>query len=475
VLKVYNTLSKKLEEFKPLEDNLVKIYVCGPTVYDYTHIGHARTYISFDVIVRYLKYKGYNVKYVVNITDIDDKIIRRARELGISPQELARKFEKEFFEDMEALGLLKADYYPRVTDHIEDIIKVVEKLIEKGYAYVVNGNVYYDVTKFPDYGKLSGQTLDQIKAGARIEPDLNKKHPADFALWKKAKEGEPYWNSPWGPGRPGWHIECTVMSMKYLGEQIDIHGGGTDLIFPHHENEIAQSEAYSGKKPFVKYWLHTGYLMIKGEKMSKSLGNIIPVKDFLSKYEPDVLRLLVLSAHYRSPINFTWEKAEQAKSSLERIKRTIERLRRIMTYEKLHIENLSLDEKEVYERVCELRRKFEEAMDEDFNTPKALAEIFEFISYINRKINENKVPGPLARYVHDVLMELLNVFGLLQKFEITGVSAEVKPFIELLVKIRDKARKRKDWETADYIRDELRKLGVILEDTPKGTIWRLSK
>jgi len=475
VLKVYNTLSKKLEEFKPLEDKLVKIYVCGPTVYDYTHIGHARTYVSFDVIVRYLKYKGYRVKYVVNITDIDDKIIRRARELGISPQELARKFEKEFFEDMEALGLLKADYYPRVTEHIEDIIKVVKKLVEKGYAYVVDGNVYFDVTKFPGYGKLSGQTLDQIKAGARIEPDPNKKHPADFALWKKAKEGEPYWNSPWGPGRPGWHIECTVMSMKYLGEQIDIHGGGTDLIFPHHENEIAQSEAYSGKKPFVKYWLHTGYLMIKGEKMSKSLGNIIPVKDFLAKYEPDVLRLLILSAHYRSPIDFTWEKAEQAKSSLERIKRTIERLRRIMTYEKIHVENLSPEEKEVYEKVHELKRRFEEAMDEDFNTSKALAEIFDFISYINRKIDENKVPGPLARYVHDSLMELLSVFGLLQKFEVAEVSAEVRPFIELLVKVRDKARKRKDWETADYIRDELRKLGVVLEDTPKGTIWRLEK
>jgi len=475
VLKVYNTLTKRIEEFEPLEDRLVKIYVCGPTVYDYTHVGHARTYIAFDVIVRYLRYKGYKVKYVVNITDIDDKIIRRARELNISPKELARKFEEEFFEDMKALGLIKADYYPRVTEHISDIIKVVRRLVEKGYAYVAGGSVYFDVTKFPDYGKLSGQTLEQIKAGARIEPDPNKRHPADFALWKKAKEGEPYWDSPWGPGRPGWHIECTVMSMKYLGEQIDIHGGGTDLIFPHHENEIAQSEAYSGKKPFVKYWLHAGYLMIKGEKMSKSLGNIIPVKDFLAKYEPDVLKLLVLSAHYRSPIDFSWEKAEQAKNSLERIKRAVERLRKVMTYERLHSENLSPKEKEIYERVNLLRQKFEEAMDDDFNTPKALAEIFEFISYINKKLDEDLVEGALARYAHDTLMELLNVLGLLQKFREAGVSGDVEPLIELLIKVRDDARKRKDWKTADYIREELRKLGVVLEDTPKGTIWKLAK
>ncbi|RLE59538.1 MAG: cysteine--tRNA ligase, partial [Thermoprotei archaeon] len=318
MLKISDTLSEKKREFKPIEDGIVKIYVCGPTVYDLTHVGHARTYIAFDIIVRYLKYKGYRVKYVVNITDVEDKIIKKARELGISPFEVARMYEEDFFRVVEELNLLRADVYPRVTEHIKDIISVVGRLIDLGYAYVIDGDVYFRVRKFKDYGKLSKQKFEYMLAGARIEVDKRKEDPRDFALWKASKKDEPSWPSPWGPGRPGWHIECTVMALKHLGEQIDIHGGGADLIFPHHENEIAQSEAYTGKRPFSRFWLHTGLLTIGREKMSKSLYNIVPVVEFLKKHSADVLRFMVAQAHYRSQIDFSYEKIEELERALSR-------------------------------------------------------------------------------------------------------------------------------------------------------------
>ncbi len=469
-IKVFNTLSGKLEELKPLKDKLIRVYVCGPTVYDYMHIGHARTYISFDIIIRYLQYRGYKVIYVMNITNIDDKIIRRAKEKNMDPIELANLYEKYFFEDFEKLRLLKPHITPRVTDHIEDIIKVVNKLIEKGYAYVVDGNVYFDVTKFPDYGKLSKQSLDQIKAGARVEIDLRKKHPADFALWKKSKEDEPGWDSPWGRGRPGWHIECSVMSIKYLGEQFEIHGGGTDLIFPHHENEIAQSEAYTGKKPFVKYWLHTGMLRIKGEKMSKSLGNIIPVRDFLKKYTPDVLRLIVALTHYRKPIDFSYDIAEQAKSSLVRFWSFIRRL--TLRIEKATNEGSKYDN-EVLSKLEEMKSKFIEAMDNDFHTPDALATIFSFIGWLSGLLNRKDVilSKTTLKKVLDTILELWGVLGFDTRLPEERLDKSTVKLINLLIEIRDKLRKQRQWSLADYIREKLREMGVYVEDTPYGTYW----
>ncbi|RLE80093.1 MAG: cysteine--tRNA ligase [Thermoprotei archaeon] len=476
MLKITDTLRGTKEEFKPLKDDTVTIYICGPTVYDYTHIGHARTYIAFDVIVRYLKYKGYKVKYVVNITDVEDKIIRKAKELGTTPEKVARTFEKDFFEVSRILNLLPADYYPRVTEHIEDIIKVVQTLIEKGYAYSVDGDVYFDVTKFKDYGKLSKQKLEALMAGARIEVDERKRNPADFALWKRAKEGEPAWKSPWGYGRPGWHIECTVMSIRYLGEQIDIHGGGADLIFPHHENEIAQSEAYTGKKPFVRYWLHTGLLQVKGEKMSKSLGNIISVREFVSKYPPDVLRFIVVSSHYRSPIEFSFEKAEQAKESVGRIHCLLEKLRLMTrTVKSIDIDERSLDGESrfLYEKVNNVVRKFEECMDNDFHTPSALAKIFELVSFLENILYRPKIPvsPEVLRYAYDVLRKLLkDVLGFRLEEKIEDSMAGL---IDVLLEVREKLRLKKDWETADYIRDKLRDMGIVVEDTQEGPIWKV--
>ena len=470
-IKVYNTLTGKLEELKPLsQNNTIRIYVCGPTVYDHMHIGHARTYIAFDIIVRYLKYRGYNVKYVMNITNIDDKIIRRAKELGMNPLELATLYEKYFIEDCRRLRLLKPDIMPRVTEHISDIIEVIEKLIEKGFAYVVDGDVYFDVTKFPDYGKLSKQSLDAIKAGARVEVNERKRHPADFALWKKAKEGEPSWDSPWGKGRPGWHIECSVMSIKYLGEQFEIHGGGTDLIFPHHENEIAQSEAYTGKKPFVRYWLHTGMLRIKGEKMSKSLGNIITVREFLKQFTPDTLRLLVALSHYRKPIDFSYEIAEQVKNSLIRFWSFIIRLRKAI--ERAPITKMPLDD-EILKSIEKMKREFINSMDNDFHTPEAIAAIFNFINKLKRYIvaKEIKVSKSVLEKALSNILELWGVLGFETRMPEERVSKSMLKIIELLIEVRNELRKQKNWELADRIREKLKEVNIYLEDTPEGTYW----
>lgn len=468
VLKVYNTLSHKVEIFQPLENNNVLIYVCGPTVYDYSHIGHARTYIAFDVIVRYLRYKGYDTKYIVNITNIEDKIINRAKKLNEDPKELADKYEKAFFDDMEALGLEKADAYPRVTEHIQDIIKYIQVLVDKDYAYQANGDVYFDVRKAENYGVLSRQSLSDVKAGARVEPNENKKFPADFALWKAAKPGEPSWESPWGNGRPGWHIECSVLSIKYLGPQIDIHGGGQDLIFPHHENEILQSESMTGRKPFVKYWLHTGMLNLKGEKMSKSLGNIFVIGDFLKKYDAETLLFMVLSAHYRSPINFNNRTLNQASRNLERLYITIDKLRKMIGEERP--ETTSQKKFTFLKSLDGYKQEFIKAMDDDFNTPLALTVLFNLARKTNLFINKNPEAnkGSLEKILN-LFLELGGILGLLQK---VVESEELTKEIMALIKERESARAEGDWEKSDRIRAELRQKGIQLEDTQEGVKWR---
>jgi len=457
-----------MEVFKPICDNVVGIYVCGPTVYDYSHIGHARTYIAFDVIVRYLKYKGFEVKYVVNITNIDDKIINRAKELEEDPLKLADKFEEAFFDDVKALGIEQADVYPRVTDHIPEIIKMVQTLIEKGFAYIVNGDVYFDVRKVPDYGRLSHQSLEDVKAGARVDVGKKKRFPVDFALWKSSKPAEPSWDSPWGKGRPGWHIECSVMSMKYLGPQFDIHGGAQDLIFPHHENEVLQSEATSGKKPFVKYWLHAGFLNVGGKKMSKSLGNIIPIGELLEKYNAEELRLFVLSAHYRSPIDFTYENLNQARKNLEKLYNLIHTINTSIRKQKK--EKMVGEEEEFYEKLKKLRQKFIEAMDNDFNTPLALKHLFAILRKTNTYFrSKSDVSKELLNRVLELFSELGNILGILKA--VREAPEELPEELAKLIDEREEARKRKDWETADRIRLHLRQLGIILEDTPEGVRW----
>ena len=480
-LKIYNTLSKTKEIFEPFEPPTVKMYVCGPTVYDLSHLGHARTYVAFDMIRRYLEFLGYSVIYIVNITDVEDKIIRRAQERGVSPFEIAEEYTKEYFKDIEALKIKKADINPRVTEHIEDIIEVVQSLINKGYAYVADGDVYFDILKFSDYGKLSHQSLEELKAGARVDVSEKKKHPADFVLWKKSKEGEPSWNSPWGPGRPGWHIECSVMSMKYLGEQLDIHGGGQDLIFPHHENEIAQSEAYTGKKPFAKYWMHTGLVMVRGERMGKSLGNFVTIKELLEKFDAEAIRFFVLSTHYRSPIDFAWERVEQASNSLERLSNTIENIEVALRESNINyayrLEGLDL---EFYQNLIRSEKKFFNAMNDDFNTPVAISTLFEISSNVNNYLkNSNKPNTALLSRAFNFFMSAGEIFGLFYRFRVKREEKEeydlLQKLVTLIVDIRNEARKRKDWETADKIREQLKELGIVLEDTRDKTIWKIKK
>ena len=462
-LHVYNTLTRKLEPFEPLEPPWVKMYVCGPTVYDSAHIGHAMSAIVFDVIRRYLQYRGYRVVHVMNFTDVDDKIIQRANALGEDPFDLAQRYIDEWFEHVRALNLLPAHYYPRVSLVIPQIIEIVRTLEEKGFAYEVDGDVYYRVRKFTDYGKLSRRNLDEARAGARIAVDERKEDPLDFALWKAAKPGEPSWPSPWGPGRPGWHIECSAMVHYFLGEQIDIHGGGTDLIFPHHENEIAQSEAYTGKKPFVRYWIHNGMLQLRAEKMSKSLGNIITITDFLDEHEADVLRLIVLSSHYRKPLGYDDEVVEDARKALQRLRGGLRppvgRAEEGDAAETLR------------EQVRQARENFVAAMDDDFNTAGALGHIFTLVRAINTARDAGVGGQPFAE-AQATLLELTHTLGLELTAETGAGVADVAPFIEMLVDVRSELRKQKQWDLADRIRDRLAELGVTLEDTPQGTLWR---
>ena len=491
MLKVYNTLGRKKEEFVPVEEGKVKMYVCGMTVYSDAHIGHARTYVAFDIIRRYLQHKGYDVTYVQNITDVDDKIIKAANEQGIEPLQYSAMYAERCLSDMDKLGIGRADIYPKASESIDDIISMIEKIIENGYGYVADGDVYFSVEKFKDYGKLSGQKLEEMKVGARIEPGEKKRSPLDFALWKKAKEGEPYWESPWGEGRPGWHIECSAMSSKYLGLPFDIHGGGHDLIFPHHENEIAQSEAATGRD-FAKYWLHSGMLKVRGEKMSKSLGNIINVRDALQKWDAELLRFFFASYHYRSPADFSEENLEMAGKGLERIRRLKEELEEAAGDER-EVEESKLDEneKEYYDSIALFRKKFEEAMDDDFNTPEAIASIFEFVKDSNRYFMKCSRPNKnLCRYALNTLLELGKVLTLFQEkkeddekdieklVEVVkkhggeAKDASIGKLMEEILKIRQAARKEKNWSKADAIRDELAELGFEIQDAGNETKWR---
>ncbi|MEQ9715024.1 MAG: cysteine--tRNA ligase [Candidatus Asgardarchaeum sp.] len=463
-IKIYNYLTKTKEEFKPLNSPLVKMYVCGPTVYDHSHVGHARTYIAFDVIRRYLEYRGYRVKYVMNITDIDDKIIKKANALNVSYAEVSTKYLLSFFEDLHSLNIKPADVHPLATAHIPDMIELIERLIKKGLAYVADGDVYYDVRKFKEYGKLSKQSIEDMKAGARIEPTEKKRFPLDFALWKAAKPGEPFWPSPWGYGRPGWHIECSAMVMRHLGEQIDIHGGGLDLIFPHHENEIAQSEGATGKQ-FAKYWMYTGLLTIRGDKMSKSLGNIITIKEALKKWDPGALRLFVLTTHYRSPIDFSEESLESATASLKRLY-TVRQNLRIAIEEADERKELNDAEKKFMEIIRKSKDEFIKHMDDDFNTPQALATLFTFVRLLNLYLDKLKARSVIEK-ADSFLEEVIDVFGIPKEEE--GISVDFKKLLELIINVRSELRRNKMYELSDLIREKLRELGIELQDTKKGT------
>jgi cysteinyl-tRNA synthetase len=491
-MKIYNTFTGRKEEFVPLIPNKVKIYVCGVTVYDHCHIGHARSAIVFDVIRRYIKYKGFDVKYVRNFTDIDDKIINRAKQEGITWDAVAKKYTAEYYKDMDRLGVGRADVEPKATEHIEEIIGIIKGLIEKGYAYEVDSSVYFSVDKFIGYGNLSKKDMEEMMAGARVEVDERKKNPLDFALWKKSKEGEPSWESPWGSGRPGWHIECTAMSIKHLGESFDIHGGGADLLFPHHENEIAQSEAFTGK-PFAKYWIHNGFITIDKEKMSKSLGNFFTIKEVLDKFDPEVVRFFLLSTHYRSPIEFSDDQLREAESSIDRYYTTIVRINDFLG---TLIVSTSLEKKDggkeefsnagkIFEGLLlSFREKFEEAMDDDFNTALALGHIFELIREANRFL-DNRPSGLKSRNLLSQTKELLfeageilNIFGrtphvwYLSLMEIRNIGLSEKNILEK-IKERQDARQKKDWHIADAIRKELEEKGIILEDKKDGTDWKV--
>lgn len=465
-MKLYNSLTRRKEAFVPLEEGKIRMYVCGPTVYNYFHIGNARPFLIFDTFRRYMEYRGYEVTYVQNFTDVDDKIIRRAQEEGLDSFEVSEKYIEEYFKDADALGIRRATYHPKVTETIPEIIAYVEKLIEKGNAYVSGGDVYYDTSTFETYGKLSGQSLEDLEAGARIEVNEQKRHPADFVLWKGKKPGEPSWPSPWGEGRPGWHIECSVMSTKFLGETIDIHAGGQDLIFPHHENEIAQSEAYSDK-PFARYWMHNGYININNEKMSKSKGNFFTVRDILALYEPEVLRFFILSAQYRNPINFSEELIMQAANGLERLYNAKGNLLHAM--ETGETAPLTVTEVEILSGLRRHKEKFIEAMDDDLNTADGIAAIFELVRDLNTNLQDSPTQA-FAQSAYGLLMELAGVLGILGK-EKGGLEAE----IEMLIEERQEARKTKNFAKSDEIRDKLKAMGIILEDTPQGVKWSRAK
>ena len=462
-IQIYNTLTRKKEPFIPMEEGKVKMYVCGPTVYNYIHIGNARPVIVFDTVRRYLEYRGFDVSYVSNFTDVDDKIIKAANELGEEVGELTERFINAYFEDVGALGCGKADVHPRVTDHIEDIVGFVKVLIDKGFAYESQGDVYYRTQKFEGYGKLSQQSTDELKVGARIEEGIKKENPLDFALWKAAKEGEISWGSPWGAGRPGWHIECSVMAREHLGDTIDIHAGGQDLTFPHHENEIAQSEAMTGK-PFARYWMHNGYINIDNEKMSKSLGNFVLVNDIRKQIDPQVLRFFILSVHYRHPVNFSQDLVEGAANGLERIRTAYNNLEhRLGTSADLG------DQQDVWlHKVDEYKHAFELAMDDDFNTANAIASIFELVKLANVYLLEDNTQATVLQHFIQTFDGLLAVLGLSFKDSVELLDEDV----EALIEERLEARRNRDFNRSDDIREELKVKGILLEDTAQGTRWK---
>jgi cysteinyl-tRNA synthetase len=479
-------MSAAKEEFVPLEPGKVRMYVCGVTVYDHCHIGHARANVVFDVIYRYLRASGYDVTYVRNYTDIDDKIINRANRDGVTYDVISERFIKEFDRDMAALGLELPTLQPKATEHIAEIIAIVRTLIEKGVAYQRGGDVYYSVEAFPGYLKLSKRNLEDMQAGARVEVDETKRHPMDFALWKEAKPGEPYWESPWGQGRPGWHIECSAMSMKYLGESFDIHGGGKDLVFPHHENEIAQSEAATGK-PFVRYWLHNGFVNINAEKMSKSLGNFFTIKEVLARYDSEVLRFFLLSAHYRSPIDFSDQNLAEAEAGMERIYKALAGIEQALAGKPTGSGALSEAELELQEKVTGLPARFAEAMDDDFNTAQAMGQVFELVRGVNRVLAENAVPSPSCRELlgraKEVVAEVGRVLGVfttepqaylerIKARKAAGLEIDADE-VERLITERAAARKAKDFKRSDEIRDLLLAKNIELLDGPQGTTWKV--
>lgn len=474
-VRIYNTLSRKKERFEPVEPGRVRMYVCGPTVYDSCHIGHARSVVVFDVIARYLRVKGYDVSYVRNFTDIDDKIIDRANQLGVDFREVAEKYIKEFYEDMDALYIERATVEPRATDHMPPIIAVIENLLGKKVAYQVNGDIYFAVESFKAYGKLSGRRLEDMEAGARVDIDQRKRNPFDFALWKSAKPGEPAWDSPWGKGRPGWHIECTAMSTEYLGKTIDIHGGGEDLIFPHHENEIAQSEAAFGTS-FVKYWVHNGFVNINREKMSKSLGNFKMIKDVIKIYHPEAVRLFLLSNHYRSPVDFTGQAMNEADAGLEKMYALLERVG----------EAGFLCQKKDDTPPGDYWKLFCEAMDDDFNTARGIGNLFIAVRDVNRILDENN--SAISATVESACEDIVRMGGILgilsespeayfkKKRARSLENKSIDPaVIDEMIRERNGARKSKDWKKADRIRAELDDMNIMLEDKPEGTVWRVNK
>lgn len=465
-MKIYNTMTRQKEEFVPLEAGKVKMYVCGPTVYNFIHLGNARPFAVFDTLRRYFEYKGYDVTYIQNFTDVDDKIIKRSHEEGITPEEVAKKYIEEYFKDCDALGIKRATVHPQVTDNIKYIIEFIEGLIDKGYAYESEGDVLFRTRKFPDYGKLSHQNIEELELGARIDVDQKKEDPLDFVLWKAKKEGEPGWKSPWGEGRPGWHIECSVMSRRYLGETIDIHAGGQDLQFPHHENEIAQSESCSGKT-FAKYWMHNGYINVDGEKMSKSLGNFFTVREIGEKYDLGLVRFFLLSTHYRNPVNFSDTILDQSKAGLERLTNARDRAEFIL--DKLVEDKLKDSEKDLLKQVDSYRDKFTEAMDDDLNTADAISAIFELAKFMNTNIQEESSKEFVQKNL-DIFNELTGVLNIVQKSteEDDGLTEKVE---ELIAK-RAEAKKNKDFSLADQIREELTNMGISIEDTRQGVKWK---
>jgi len=463
-LRFYNTLTSKVEDFVPLHDNEVKIYVCGPTVYDYCHMGHARAYVVFDTIRRFLVFKGYSVIYVQNFTDVDDKILKRAAEQGVPPLELADRFIKAYFEDMDRLNVLRADSYPRVSENISSIINMIKTLVDNGYAYVSDGSVYFSVDRMKDrVGSLSHQSYDALKIGARVEVDERKRNPMDFVLWKASKPGEAIsWESPWGAGRPGWHIECSAMSLMTLGPNIDIHGGGMDLIFPHHESEIMQTEAYTGKPPFAKYWIHNGFLLINKEKMSKSLGNFFLVRDVLKKYSPDTVRFFILNTHFQSPLDFSDAALEDANRGMERIRNAISGIENRIKNPIAGAKSIS----GVPERLDGSRKRFEERMDDNFDTREAIAEIFELTRDVNRWLAEGDMPAAEWKEVLDLYGVFSDVLGIKWTGSMEDLFAS--ELLQLIVDIRNSVRKKKDFETSDLIRTRLKEMGITIEDTKEG-------
>jgi cysteinyl-tRNA synthetase len=460
-LRIYNTLSRSKEDFLTIQPGKVTMYVCGPTVYDKAHVGHAMSAIVFDIIRRYLEYRGYEVRHAMNYTDVDDKIINRANQIGMDPIKLAEQYIDEFGRHLVDLNILPATVYPRATHEIPTIIKLITQLGEAGYAYEVDGDVYFRVSRDEDYGKLSTRQLEDMQAGARVNVDERKENPMDFALWKSSKPGEPTWQSPWGMGRPGWHIECSAMSMHHLGEQIDIHGGGNDLIFPHHENEIAQTESATGK-PFTRYWVHNGMMQLAGEKMSKSLGNLVTIEEFLAKHEGDALRMMILNSSYHNPLTFGDEIISQAEKALERLRLALRPQAGGGLLEGSAVESLR-------QQMDATRTGFAECMDDDFNTAGALGHLFELVRAINQA-KDSGVAGEIVAEGQSMLRELMVVFGL--RTELPQMGGQATPFIELLIDLRREIRQQKLWVLADTLRAKLAELGVLLEDSKDGTTWR---